>query len=98
MRIAAVEASGSRLNAAPIHIHVAGVTLNSQDDPTPLIVVTDLPTADDSRFAVSPLLAISVVVIEIFVLTVTKLASDVETDIKTGTIARRTRRRRNLRQ
>src|SRR5207302_3000990 len=86
--------------AAALEIHVAGVGFNAEHQPVPLEIVTDLAAGNYARLTVTPFLSIPIsmgpIEIDVVVLAVTELATDVETDIKTGPVALGRRRRCDL--
>ena len=92
----------ARFHAAAVHVHVAKVSLNTEDDPVPLEIVTDLTASNDARLVIAPWfrsvesIRNTKVVVEVLVLTVTPLSTDVHTEVKSGPIALRQRRRRDF--
>src|SRR2546430_7599106 len=91
-----------RLESIAIEIHVATFAFDSQDEPVPLVVVTNLPTGNHSRLVIAPWLVGTIqrprgiVPVKVLVFGVTKLAANVEADIKAGPIAFGQWRRRDL--
>src|SRR6267378_1043032 len=65
--------------AAAVQVHVTAVSFDSEDEPIPLKIVTDLAAGDDSGLVIAPLIAGvgSGVAIQVSVFAVAPLAADV---------------------
>src|SRR5438477_3084072 len=85
-----------RLMRTTIDVHVSEISFNTEHEPVPLIIVTDLTARDHARRIVAPWFFGEVVIVEILVFAMTKIAPGVYADIKTDPIAFRQWRRRNL--
>src|SRR5438067_1944508 len=97
-----VVTGGTRLGATAFQVHVAEVALNTEHQPIPLEVVTNLTSRDHSGFVVAPGFG-SVeevrnpkVIVIVLVFSMSPLAADVQTDIEAGPGALRWRCRCNL--
>ena len=83
----------SRLDPPAVKVHVPAFAFDTEHDPVPLIVVTDLAASNHSRLVVAPrfgpveAVRNTKVPLVILVFTVTPLAADIETDIEAGPIA-----------
>src|SRR5438874_2695906 len=94
---------GVRVDTTTFEIHVAAIGFNTQDDPVPLVIVTNLSAGDYARLAITPLPikwtgapGVELVPIDVHVLGVTELAADVQANVKAGPVALRQRRGRDL--
>jgi len=72
------------------------IGLQANDQPVPLIIITNLATTDEAGSAVTPRLVGKIVIIDIGVLGVAKSPAGIQTDVKSGPIALRQGRRRDL--